>query len=122
LISKVEKEVFNNISTNQITDTLILAATSLIEKDPVFDKVATQLLLYKIYREVFQAKTNPQNFQNFYQKTFIDGLKIMIKKEEKNANPRLLEFDLEKLSQVLVLERDVLFNYLGLEVVNSRYL
>ena len=53
LISKVEKQIFNNISTEQITDTLILTAASLIEKDPVFDEVATQLLLYKIYREVF---------------------------------------------------------------------
>ena len=45
----------------------------------------------------------------------------MIEKEERNADSRLLEFDLEKLSQALVLERDALFNYLGLEVIRGRY-
>ncbi|MEG7979261.1 MAG: hypothetical protein NY202_05210 [Mollicutes bacterium UO1] len=35
---------------------------------------------------------------------------------------RLLEFDLEKLSQILVTERDELFNYLGLETLTGRYL
>src|SRR4051794_5473153 len=121
LISKVENQIFNNISTEQITDTLILTAASLIEKDPVFDEVATQLLLYKIYREVFQEKINSQKLQKLYRKFFTNGLKIMIEKEERNADSRLLEFDLEKLSQALVLERDALFNYLGLEVIRGRY-
>src|SRR2546430_8773316 len=48
------------------------------------------------YTTLFRS---PQNFQNFYQKTFIDGLKIMVKKEERSADSRSLEFDLERLSQ-----------------------
>ena len=41
--------------------------------------------------------------------------------ERKIINTRLLDFDLEKLSQVLVLENDNLFNYLGLETLYNRY-
>ena len=122
LISKTKKQIFNNISAPQITDTLILTATSLIEKDPIFDEIATQLLLQKTYRKVFQRKVNSNNFKELYQQFFISGLKTMIKRRKKSANPYLLEFDLEKLSQSLVLERDALFNYIGLEVVYSRYL
>ncbi|CAI2162878.1 17004_t:CDS:1 [Funneliformis geosporum] len=122
LISKAEKQFFDNISTTQITNTLILTATSLIEKDPIFDKIATQLLLQKTYRKVFQKKVNSNNFRELYQQSFINSLKIMVEKKKKNADPKLLEFDLEKLSQELVLERDNLFNYIGLEVVYSRYL
>ncbi|CAI2196080.1 10908_t:CDS:1 [Funneliformis geosporum] len=122
LISKAEKQFFDNISTIQITNTLILTATSLIEKGPIFDKIATQLLLQKTYRKVFRKKVNSNNFRELYQQSFINSLKIMVEKKKKNADPKLLEFDLEKLSQELVLERDNLFNYIGLEVVYSRYL
>ena len=100
---------------------MILTATSLIEKDPIFDKIDTQLLLQKTYRKVFQKKVSSNNFRELYQQYFINSLKIMAEKKKKNANPKLLEFDLEKLSQELVLERDNLFNYIGLEVVYSRY-
>jgi len=41
--------------------------------------------------------------------------------ERKIIDTRLLDFDLEKLSQVLILENDNLFNYLGLETLYSRY-
>jgi ribonucleoside-diphosphate reductase alpha chain len=42
--------------------------------------------------------------------------------EKQILDKRLLEFDLEKLSQILVPERDELFNYLGLETLIGRYL
>src|SRR5438046_8552401 len=63
LISKAEKQFFDNISTTQINDTLILTATSLIEKDPIFDKIATKLLLQKKYRKVFHKKVSSNNFR-----------------------------------------------------------
>ena len=41
--------------------------------------------------------------------------------KKKIIDIRLLDFDLEKLSQVLVIENDNLFNYLGLETLYNRY-
>ena len=41
--------------------------------------------------------------------------------ERKIIDIRLLDFDLENLSQVLILKNDNLFNYLGLETLYSRY-
>src|SRR5947207_14129316 len=58
IISKIEKQIFNYITTIQISEILILTTTSLIEKDPLFDKLAAQLLLQKIHRQVFKKKTN----------------------------------------------------------------
>ena len=40
----------------------------------------------------------------------------------KKFDPRMLDFDLEALSQYLVLERDHNFEYMGLEILSSRYL
>src|SRR5947207_14592801 len=69
LISKVEKGFFNNISTAQITESLILTAVGFIEKDLVFDIITTQLLLHKVYREAFGRKINWGNFSETYRKT-----------------------------------------------------
>ena len=49
LISEVEKQLFDNISTSQIMEILILTATSFIEKDLIYDELAAGLLLQKIY-------------------------------------------------------------------------
>ncbi|CAH1763870.1 7068_t:CDS:2 [Entrophospora sp. SA101] len=86
LIMEIEKQFFPQISTPQIAEILILTATSLVERDPIYDELATSLLLQKLFHE-------------------------------KIINARLLDFDLAKLSQILVPERDSLFNYLGLETL-----
>jgi ribonucleoside-diphosphate reductase alpha chain len=119
LVSKVEKQIFNNISTAQIIEILILTTSSWIEKDPAFDQITAQLLLHKIYREVLGEKLNLDNFPQLCRKNWIESLPRMIK--EKNADPRLLDFNLEKLSQELVFERDNFFNYLGLKTLYTRY-
>jgi len=119
LISEVEKQLSDKISTSQINEVLILTATSLIEKDPVYDTLAARLLLRKILREVFSRKVKNNNLVETYQQVFIDNLRKM--KEENIIDLRLLDFDLEKLSQILVPERDNLFNYLGLETLYGRY-
>ena len=46
-------------------------------------------------------------------------LKHLVK--ENILNERLLEFDLKKLSEALVLQRDFKFKYLGLQILFDRY-
>jgi ribonucleoside-diphosphate reductase alpha chain len=119
LVSKVEKQIFNNISTAQIIEILILTTSSWIEKDPIFDQITAQLLLHKIYREILGEKFNLENFSQLCRKTWIENLPEIIK--EKKADPRLLDFNLERLSQELVFERDNLFSYQGLKILYNRY-
>src|SRR4051812_207823 len=119
LISEIEKQLFPNISTQQINEILILTVTSFIEKDPVYDDLAAGLLLQKLYREVFPQKFNADNFEKLYRETFAKNLRETVMLGI--TNPRLLEFDLEKLSQVLVPERDKLFKYLGLETLHNNF-
>ena len=69
LISKIEKRFFNNISTAEITEILVLTTAGFIEKDPFFDKMAVQLLLRKIYREFSGKKIDLINFSELYRKT-----------------------------------------------------
>ena len=119
LINEAEKQLFPHISTQQITETLILTASSLIERDPIYDELAAKLLLQKLLHEIFKQKINSQDFAKIYRQTFVANLQWM--GERKIIDIRLLDFDLEKLSQVLVIENDNLFNYLGLETLYNRY-
>src|SRR6185436_9313702 len=96
----------------EITDLCLLTATSFIEKDPLYDKLAAGLLKQKIYQEVFQ-EIFPS--QKKYQQIFITNIQKLV--AENILDNRLLDFNLEKLSHSLVFERDDLFNYLGLETL-----
>jgi ribonucleoside-diphosphate reductase alpha chain len=96
---------------------MLLTATSFLEKDLVYDKLASNFLLRQIYWEVF---TDISPTKSIYQQLFTNNIVILV---EKNIlDKRLLEFDLEKLSQSLAWKRDEMFNYLGLETLAGRYL
>ena len=114
---EVEKSIQTDISTSEIFNIVLLTATGFLEKDPAYDKLAASFLLRKTYWEIF-AQTSPN--QNTYQQLFITNIKLLVEKQI--LDKHLLEFDLEKLSQILILERDELFNYLGLETLIGRYL
>jgi len=114
---EIEKNINPNLSTEEIFKVVLLTATSLLEKDPIYDKLASHFLLQKTYWEVF-AETLPN--QSTYQQLFINNIKLLVEKDI--LDKRLLEFDLERLSQSLTSERDKLFNYLGLETLTGRYL
>ena len=114
---EIEKNINSDISIEEIFKVVLLTATSLLEKDPVYDELASHFLLQKTYWEVF-AETSPN--QNIYQQLFINNIKLLV--EKGILDKRLLEFDLERLSHSLVPERDTLFNYLGLETLTGRYL
>ena len=120
IVKDVVKNLFDKISTNQILDLLILASSSFIEKDPAYDKIAIKLTLQKLSREVLGASLFDDAYEQEYRRSFIRAINFGV---DTNAlDSRLVSFDLQKLSKSLVLERDYLYNYLGLQTLMPRYL
>ena len=122
-VEKISKEVVKNIydgvSVDEIEKALILASISFIEKDPSYNFVSSKLFLYKLYREVVGEPYNNSNMENLYRSSFTYSIQKGI--EEGILDKRLLEFDLEKLSKELIIERDNLIQYMGLEILHDRY-
>ncbi|MGE0206993.1 MAG: ribonucleoside-diphosphate reductase subunit alpha, partial [Candidatus Babeliales bacterium] len=122
-LDRIEKEVLRNIydgiTTREIEQAMILAAVSFVELDPAYDTVATALLLQKSYRESFEQSIATADIDSFAKKSFIRGIKRGV--EHAVLSPRLLEFDLEFLSQNLKIERDGLLTYLGMQTLYERY-
>jgi len=119
-ISKeVVKNIYDGVTVDEIEKALILASISFIERDPSYNFVSSKLFLYKLYREVVGEPYNNPNRENLYRSSFTYSVQKGI--EEGIFDRRLLEFDLERLSRELILERDDLIQYMGLEILHDRY-
>ncbi|KKQ80411.1 MAG: ribonucleoside-diphosphate reductase subunit alpha [Parcubacteria group bacterium GW2011_GWC2_38_7] len=120
IVNQVGQEVFDGISSEEISQTLILIVRGFIEKDPLYSKLAARLLLYQIYQEAFKEKVSYNDIDKQYQQHFIANIKQAA--QEKRLDPRILLLDLDTLSLALKPERDDLFDYLGLQTIYDRYL
>jgi ribonucleoside-diphosphate reductase alpha chain len=119
LIAETIRNVYDKVTTQELESAMILAAVSYIEQDPAYDKVATRLLLQKLYREVLADSVNPALFAEQYRAAFINSIYQGVKGDV--LHQKLLEFDLERLADGLKPERDHLFVYLGLQTLYERY-
>lgn len=121
---KVSEEVFrmlyDGITPEEINKALILAAKSLIEKEPEYTYVAARLLLKVIYKEVFTKSYSPDKLEAAHSEHFKNYITLGI--ENERLSPILLEFDLERIANALLLDRDLKFTYIGLQTIYDRYL
>ncbi len=120
LFDEVEKQFYNGITPKEIGRAMVLAARSRIENDPSYDTVASRLMLNIIYRESLDKSSACKDLAKVYHRQF--GRFIGIGVEAGRISAELKTFDLERLSQAIVPERDSLFPYLGVQTIYDRYL
>jgi ribonucleoside-diphosphate reductase alpha chain len=113
-------QLYDKISTKEIDKALIMSARSKIEKDPNYSYVAARLFLGNIHKEVFGESRDKDVFEQQYRLSFVRNIKKLVKFG--TLNEKLLDYDLKKLADNLVLDRDYKFKYLGLQIVHDRYL
>lgn len=119
IIEEALKNIFDGISTPELEEALIMAAGAFIERDPVYAKVAGRLLLKKLFHEVTHSSIVQPSAAAYYRTSFVACIEQGV--AHKVVDPRLLEFDLELLSNHLQLERDYLFEHMGLKTLYERY-
>ncbi len=119
IMQEVTKNLYDQASTQDVEDAMILAAISFIEKDPAYSKVGSRLLRQKLSKQVFGSSVTEEMYHQCYKDAFIKSLYLGV--EDDTIDPRLLEFDLNFLATKLVPERDDLFEYLGLYNIYERY-
>jgi ribonucleoside-diphosphate reductase alpha chain len=119
IISKVRQEMFEGMKTSDIHEVLIMVVRSFIERDPAYSFVAAQLLLQTMYRTVL-GDTKNTNLEEAHKAGFLKTIKRGV--ELGQFDPKMLDFDLVRLSEQLVIERDREFKYLGLQTLQANYL
>jgi ribonucleoside-diphosphate reductase alpha chain len=112
--------LFNGISEREIDQAVILAARSRIERDPAYTSVAARLLLTALYSEAFGVETSLMQATETYRGSVARYIETGIAAEM--LDPALATFDLNRIAAALRPERDLLFNYLGIQTLYDRYL
>lgn len=119
VILDAQLQLFNKITTQEIDEALIFSARQKIEKEPNYSYAAARMLLNNLYKEVFREGVDSDIFKLQYRKSFIQGIKKLVKSEK--LNKRMLEYDLNRLSESLSIRRDLKFKYLGIQILTDRY-
>jgi len=119
IVLDAQLQLFDKITTQEIDSALILSAREKIEKEPNYSFAAARLLLNTVYKEVFKEGVDSDIFKLQYRKSFIQGIKKLVKGEK--LSKRMLEYDLNKLSEALRIRRDNSFKYLGIQILTDRY-
>ncbi|MFT4311885.1 MAG: ribonucleoside-diphosphate reductase subunit alpha [Candidatus Woesearchaeota archaeon] len=113
------KNIYDGITTTDIEKALILATVSFMEKDPLYSNVASKLFQMRLNKEVMGKSITREIAPFAYREAFVDNIKKGV--EQGYLDKRMLDFDLEKLSYGLKLERDDLLEYMGIQTLYERY-
>jgi ribonucleoside-diphosphate reductase alpha chain len=119
IVLDAQLQLYDKVKTAEIDAALVLSAREKIEKEPNYSRVASTLLLNNLYKEVFKEGVDSDVFDLQYRKSFILNTKKLV--EVGRFDKRLLDFDLKKLSEALVLSRDKFIKYLGAQILYDRY-
>jgi len=119
ILTETMRNLYDGIPMEEVHKASVLAARTLIEKEPGYTYATARLLMYSIAKEVLGKEATQAEMGNHYQETFATFLKKGVDNEL--LDPRLLQFDLTRLAKALKPERDFQFDYLGLQTLYDRY-
>lgn len=119
ILELVVRDLYDGVRMEEVRKSAILAARSLIEKDPAYAYVAARLLLHTLRIEVLGEEVSQSAMQQRYAEYLPQFIKKGITAEL--LDPRLGEFDLVRLGAALDASRDLKFGYLGLQTLYDRY-
>jgi ribonucleoside-diphosphate reductase alpha chain len=113
------KDLYDGVPMDEVRKCMILAARSLIEKDPAYSYVTARLLLNSVRFEVLGAETTHGEMHTRYAEYFPTFIQRGI--DAGLLDDRLGRFDLRSLGAALDANRDNKFGYLGLQTLYDRY-
>jgi len=119
ILAETIKNLYDGVPVEELHKSAILAARALMEKDPAYSKVTARLLMHTIRKEVFGQEVAQADAQQHYIEYFPKFIKKGI--EAELLDPKLAQYDLQKLAEAIKPERDLQFGYLGLQTLYDRY-
>ena len=119
IMSETLRNLYDGVSIDEVHKASILAARTLIEKDPDYTYATARLLLHTIAREVLNEEVALTEMGQHY----VDYFPRFIKKgvDAELLDERLMQYDLHRLGAALKADRDLKFDYLGLQTLYDRY-
>lgn len=119
VLAETRRNLYDGVPIAEVHKAAILAARTLIEKDPGYTRATARLLLHTVRREILGEEVAQAEMQTRYAEYFPQFVKKGVQAEL--LDEKLLQFDLAKLGAALKADRDLQFDYLGLQTLYDRY-
>ncbi len=119
------RNLFDGVKEEDVSNTLVMSARTLIDKEPNYSQAAARLLLDIMRRKAlsFLNMSEPVNTQQEMGDVYGDYFKAYIKRAVslELLDSRLEQYDLDRLCAAIQPQRDLNFTYLGLQTLYDRY-
>ena len=119
IVAETMRNLYDGVPLDEVYKASILAARTLIEKDPDYTFATARLLLHTIFKEVIGREVPLAERAQAYADYFPQFIKKGVDNEL--LDEKLQQFDLARLGAALKPERDLQFDYLGLQTLYDRY-
>ena len=119
ILAETLRNLYDGVPVEEVYKAAILAARTLIEKEPDYTYATARLLLHTIAAEVLGETVGLPELAARYADYFPQFIKKGVDNEL--LDERLQQFDLARLGAALKPERDLKFDYLGLQTLYDRY-
>ena len=119
ILAETRRNLYDGVPIDEVHKASILAARTLIEKEPAYTRATARLLLHTIRKEILGEEVTQAQMAERYAEYFPQFIKKGVAAEL--LDPKLAQFDLARLGAALKAERDFQFDYLGLQTLFDRY-
>jgi len=119
ILAETQRNLYDGVPIDEVYKAAILAARTLIEKDPSYTRATARLLLHTIRKEVLGDEALHGEMHQRYAEYFPVFIKQGVDAEL--LDERLMQYDLSRLGAALQADRDLQFDYLGLQTLYDRY-
>jgi len=119
ILAETRRNLYDGVPIDEVYKAAILAARTLIEKEPGYTRATARLLLHTIRREILGGEVTHAQMSERYAEYFPQYIKKGVGAEL--LDEKLLQFDLVRLGAAIDASRDLQFDYLGLQTLYDRY-
>ncbi|MFM8610232.1 MAG: ribonucleoside-diphosphate reductase subunit alpha, partial [Burkholderiaceae bacterium] len=119
ILAETLRNLYDGVPIDEVYKAAILAARTLIEKEPDYTFATARLLLHTIFKEVLGREVTLAQSGEAYAEYFAGFIKKGVDNEL--LDDKLLQYDLQRLGAALKADRDLKFDYLGLQTLYDRY-
>ncbi|MBL8363112.1 MAG: ribonucleoside-diphosphate reductase subunit alpha [Rubrivivax sp.] len=119
ILAETRRNLYDGVPLEEVHKAAILAARTLIEKDPAYTRATARLLLHTIRREILGEEVTQAQMGARYAEYFPQFIKKGVQAEL--LDEKLMQFDLARLGAAIDAGRDLQFDYLGLQTLYDRY-
>jgi len=123
VLAEARRNIYDGIDAGELGTALIMAARTLVEREPNYSFVTARLLLDKLRGEALsylageprQASQDELDYPGYFREYLARAFELEL------VDPELATFDLDRVAAAIRPERDLDFGFLGLQTLYDRY-